>query len=371
VISRLVRLAVPDAVAIVVIVSASVSLGAGPPAPTVHLRGTAYEFNNTKTLLGGATIRVAEYPKLKATVGRDGRYDLLVPDHARVTPYIVDRGYHTIYLQTFKTDGEDLANVNFQTPTEPIYRALAALLKVPLDSHGNLLSCAIVSTFSTRNVRDVSFERFTAYGAHGVAGATASATPSLPKPVYFNKDVVPDPAQATSSEDGGVVWTGVPSGVYKINALDPATRFAGFVATCRRGRVINANPPWGLYQLGLRNPARVTARWSRTRAGTTAASLMARKLPAGAAIRVSCTGRGCPFVSRTFRPHGSAFDVRGAIGRGQLRLTTGDRIEVTVSAHPFNGVVVRWVVARGHIPTPVWLCVPLGYTSPRPSCASG
>ena len=50
--------------------------------PTVHLRGTAYEFNNTKVLLSGATIRVAEFPKLRATVGRDGRYDLVVPDHA-------------------------------------------------------------------------------------------------------------------------------------------------------------------------------------------------------------------------------------------------------------------------------------------------
>ncbi len=69
---------------------------ANPRARTIHLRGTAYEFNNVHTVLSGATIRVAEFPKLRATVRRDGGYDLQVPDNARVTPYIVDPGYHTI-----------------------------------------------------------------------------------------------------------------------------------------------------------------------------------------------------------------------------------------------------------------------------------
>src|SRR4051794_37867913 len=54
----------------------------------VHLRGSAYEFNNTNVLLTGASIRVVEYPKLRARVGNDGTYSLAVPDRARVTPYI-------------------------------------------------------------------------------------------------------------------------------------------------------------------------------------------------------------------------------------------------------------------------------------------
>src|SRR5262245_51523213 len=117
-------------------------------ARSVHLRGTAYEFNNVHVLLGGATIRVAENPKLKAVVRPDGTYDLAVPDRSRITPYITARGHHTIYLQTLTTSGQDLANVNFQTPTEDVYRALVALLKVPVDAAGDLTSCAIVSTFN-------------------------------------------------------------------------------------------------------------------------------------------------------------------------------------------------------------------------------
>jgi hypothetical protein len=342
--------------------------GARVRVPTVHVSGTAYEFNHTQTLLGGATIRVAEFPKLRATVQRDGRYDLRVPDHARITPYIVDPGYHAIYLQTFTTNGENLINVNFQTPTEAVYRALAALLKVPLDSQGNLVKCAIVSTFNTRNVRDLSFAKFTAYGAHGVAGATATTAPALPKPVYFNANVIPDPAQPTSSKDGGVVWTNVPAGVYTITAHDPVTRFASFVATCRPGRVVNANPPWGLYQLALPNPARITAGWSVRRTRTRALFLRIHKLPAGSVVRLSCTGKGCPFGTRTFRPPPAVFGVRRVLGRRLLRLSAGDALDVTVTAHKFNGLVVRWTAASGHAPTRTTLCIPLGYTAPRRHC---
>ena len=233
-------------------------------ARSVHIRGTAYEFNNAAVRLGGATVRVAERPRIRATVRRDGSYDLVVPDRANITPYITATGYHTIYLQTFRTAGEDLARVNFQTPRESIYRALAALLEVPLDENGELRQCGIVSTFNTRNVRDLSFGGFTRYGAHGVAGATAFATPALPPPVYFNEDVIPDPLQQLSSIDGGVIWTRVPNGVFRITARHPATRFASFVATCKPGRVVNANPPWGLHELGKRNTARVSVTWSGT-----------------------------------------------------------------------------------------------------------
>jgi len=200
--------------------------------------------------LAGATVRVAERPRLKAKVRANGSYRLAVPGRARVTPYVDAPGYHRIYLQTFTTAGRDLRRVNFQVPTDATYDALAALLKVPLDSAGDPRECAIVSTFSVRAVRTLSFGGFVRYGAHGVAGATASATPRLRSPFYFNEQVIPDPAQRRSSKDGGVIWTGVPAGRYVVRAHHPRTRFARFVATCKRGRIVNANPPWGLYELG-------------------------------------------------------------------------------------------------------------------------
>jgi hypothetical protein len=219
-------------------------------ARTVTLTGTAYEFNNTAVRLGGATIRIAERPRLRATVAANGSYRLRVPARGRVTPYIVAAGYHTIYLQTFTIAGRDLRRVNFQTPTDAVYDALGNLLAVPRAPDGELRQCAIVSTFSTSAVRNLDFDAFTAFGAHGVAGATATSTPALPSPTYFNDQVIPDPAQTSSSIDGGVIWTRVPSGVYRIRAHHPQRGFASFVATCRPGRVVNANPPWGLYEQG-------------------------------------------------------------------------------------------------------------------------
>lgn len=346
-----------------------VATGARAEAKQVHIRGTAYEFNNTGLRLGGATIRVAEHPRLRAITKPDGTYDLVVPDHTKVTPYIRAAGHHSIYLQTFQTAGEDLARVNFQTPTEEIYRALAALLAVPLDPDGELRDCGIVSTFSTRNVRDLSFGGFIGYGAHGVAGASAFAQPALPAPIYFNEDVIPDPAQRRSSIDGGVIWTRVPTGVYRIRARHPSTRFASFLATCAPGRVVNANPPWGLHELGKHNPATVSTRWTVRGARVQLRRLRVAHLPSGAVVRVRCSGPGCPFRQRTAtKPKGKRLDLLDALGPAARTLRVEQTVEVRVSAHAYDGKLVRWRLRSGREPRAVTRCVPLGNTKPRRRC---
>lgn len=216
--------------------------------PPIHVRGTAYTFDN-QIPIAGAMVRVAELPGLSAKSGPDGGYDLLVPDGTRFTPYADSAGHHRIYLQTYVSQGKDLERVNFQMPSDAAYNALALILSAPRDANNELVNCAVVSTFSTVNVRDVSFADFVAYGAHGVAGATASASPPLPNPVYFNASVIPDASRTVSSVDGGVVWPVVPAGVYRFTAQHPSTRFAPFRVTCEPGRVVNANPPQGFYEL--------------------------------------------------------------------------------------------------------------------------
>lgn len=217
-------------------------------AGKVHITGTAYAFDNQMPI-AGATIRVAELRGAKATTAADGTYDLVVPDGARVTPFIEAANFHGIYLQTFVTTGTGIQRVNFQVPSIGIYHALAALLGVQLNADDNPSRCVVVSTFSTVKVRDLSFDDFVAYGAHGVAGATAGASPSLLDPIYFNSSVIPDVSLTESSVDGGVIWLNIPGGVYRFTADHPTARFSSFVATCRAGRLVNANPPQGLYQL--------------------------------------------------------------------------------------------------------------------------
>ena len=234
------------------------------------ISGRAYAFNHSETGLAGATIRVRELPGLSAVADVNGDYALRVPDEADVTPYIEPPpGYHQIDLQTFHTRGAAIENANFQVPADAEYNALAALLEVPLGSDGRPQQCVIVTTASARNVRGVDFETFRARTPHGVAGATASATPALPAPVYFNDDVIPDRSRTATSGDGGIIWTGVPAGAYRVvtrhastnapqqrrGSATPPTHFASFLATCEPGRIVNANPPWGAYELtGGENP---------------------------------------------------------------------------------------------------------------------
>ena len=216
--------------------------------PPIHVRGTVYTFDD-QTAIAGAAVKVAELPGLSAQTGPDGGYDLVVPDGTKFTPYADSAGHHRIYLQTYVSQGKDLERVNFQMPSDAAFNLLALILSAPRNANNELVNCAVVSTFSTTNVRDVSFNDFVAYGAHGVAGATASASPALPNPVYFNESVVPDASRTVSSVDGGVVWPVVPAGVYRFTAQHPSTRFAPFRATCEPGRVVNANPPQGFYEL--------------------------------------------------------------------------------------------------------------------------
>jgi hypothetical protein len=230
------------------VLGASAAAASAQARKTVHLRGTAYTFDDQRPI-AGATIRIAELPGRSATSGPDGTYDLAVPDGTRITPYADAPGHHRIHLQTLVTTGRDLERVNVQIPTEGIYRALAALLGVALDADGELTRCAIVSTFANAAVRELSFADFVAFGAHGVAGATARTFPRLPSPVYFNESVIPDRSRTESSIDGGVIWPEVPAGRYLVAGDHPTERFARFQATCRPGRIVNANPPQGLYQL--------------------------------------------------------------------------------------------------------------------------
>ncbi|MCB0865568.1 MAG: hypothetical protein KDB58_07650 [Solirubrobacterales bacterium] len=216
----------------------------------VTISGKAYVFNHMDTPIPGATIRVRELPDVTATTDANGDYVLTVPDDTTVTPYIdPPAGYNEIDLQTFHTRGENLVNANFQTPADAEFLGLKLLLGVPAGPDGRPTDCAIVTTASARNVRDVDYQTFWDRTPHGVPGATSIEFPEIPGPIYFNEHVIPDATKTETSEDGGIVWTEVPAGTYRIVTRSETTRFASFLATCEPGRIVNANPPWGAYEL--------------------------------------------------------------------------------------------------------------------------
>ena len=223
---------------------------------TVTISGNVYAFFGIDDVIPGSVIKVDEYPALSADVGPDGTYAIAVPDDANVTPYIsTPVGYRDTYLQTFHTAGEDLIHVNFQVTMDGHYLAFSAILGVPLDDNKVIKDCVIVSTFSITAARDATtFDPgFKNVYPHGLANSTATIDPAgqgnTKGPVYFSEAVIPTVAQTSSSVDGGVLWTEVPPGWYKLTPSNPASNLAPFTAHCENGRLINASPPWGFYEL--------------------------------------------------------------------------------------------------------------------------
>lgn len=219
-----------------------------PPSgtDTVHIRGVAYQFlENGKVRLEGAEIKVAEYPNISVIAGKDGNYDLEVPDQATVTPYIIMPGYHTVYLQTFTTNGRNIENVHFETPTNWQFRLFEIFLLTHLTDHG----CAILTTVSKKELQGLPFEEMLKYKTYGIPGVVVHTVPTpIHKPIYFGEHTIPEFWLTSTTIDGGVVWPLEDDGVYVLSGTLEGTTFEPFVATCKEGRLINASVPHGIYQ---------------------------------------------------------------------------------------------------------------------------
>jgi hypothetical protein len=164
--------------------------------------------------------------------------------------------YSKTYLQTFHTSGADIEKAHFQLPRDWHYDAFSALLEIPRDKDGVVEDCVVVSTFSIHEARDATeFDPgFKDVYPHGLAGATATITPAAPGakgPIFFNEPplIIPNVDLTESTVDGGVLFTEIPPGYHWLQATHATERIAPFMAHCENGRVINASPPWGFYQL--------------------------------------------------------------------------------------------------------------------------
>jgi hypothetical protein len=115
--------------------------------------------------------------------------------------------------------------------------------------------------------------------------------------------------------------------------------------------------------------ATVSARWSVSGTEIRLRRLRLANLPAGAVVRIRCTGRRCPFKRRIFaKLQGARVDLLAALGRPAPRLSTGQTLTVLVTAHGYDGKLVRWRLRGARRPKAVIRCVPLGDTRPRPRC---
>ena len=313
---------------------------------TVTISGNAYAFFGIDDTIPGSVVKVDEFPDLSADVAPDGTYSIAVPDDANVTPYIVTPpGYHDTYLQTFHTAGQDLIHVNFQVTKDLHYLGFAAILGVPLDANKVIKDCVIVSTFSITAARDAAtFDPgFKNVYPHGLEGSTATIDPvagNTKGAIYFSAAVLPTPAQTSSSVDGGVLWTEVPPGWYKLTPSNPTSNLAPFTAHCENGRLINASPPWGFYQLHdgeAPNPAVLSSEPPAIVPDTTVSATAAKK--------ASVTRKG---KSRTIKLNLSASEAvkaKMSAKRGKKTLGKTGTLSLASGKHTLKITVAKGVPA--------------------------
>ncbi|MFC0597633.1 hypothetical protein [Streptomyces palmae] len=212
---------------------------------SVILGGVAYSFTTGKPI-PHARIAVEE---TGAAVESDdnGRWSLDVPVGSDATVHITKLGWYPMYTQTFRNVQQDIPDVFLQTPDLATTAGLWALVAVQTGKDPFSGGCVIVSTVVDKRAVGMSFEELMGFAPHGVPGATASASPALRGPLYFNDSVLPDISLSQTSTDGGVMWTNVPTGTYTFHAAHPTEKFAPFTATCKDHRFINASPAHGLH----------------------------------------------------------------------------------------------------------------------------
>lgn len=75
---------------------------------------------------------------------------------------------------------------------------------------------------------------------------------------------------------------------------------------------------------------KIHARWTMTHRGTTVKRLLLEQVPAGAKVRVSCSGSGCPFKSKKAKASKGRADLTRLFGEHKLH--PGDLIKLRIEA---------------------------------------
>jgi hypothetical protein len=106
--------------------------------------------------------------------------------------------------------------------------------------------------------------------------------------------------------------------------------------------------------------------WTVSAKGTKVLQLAVRELPAGAAVQLRCTGKGCPFHSKRAKVKGSTANAT-PLFRNRL-LKPGAVVEVRVTAPNRIGKVLRYTIRKGKLPRTRQLCLAPGASTPRKNC---
>ncbi|MGH3117085.1 MAG: hypothetical protein ACRDQ2_08225 [Gaiellales bacterium] len=101
-----------------------------------------------------------------------------------------------------------------------------------------------------------------------------------------------------------------------------------------------------------------------SRANTVFTEVIIRRARAGSTVRMTCTGRGCKFKSRTRRVRRDRRKLTLSNPLRGARLRPGARFEVRVTLPGTIGLIQRYTVRRGKRPARSDLCLGPGARRP-------
>ncbi len=216
-----------------------------PLGKTVTIRGNMFIFGPPGGRIKNAKITVLEYPQISASTDEKGAFEIKdIPACTEATLFLQHDAVTHVQTKTFFVENENIEQVSFQTPTDSVFKFLAALVKVKIDNN----ACQIASTV-TRKGASV----YTSDLTHGEPDATVAIEPPLPEkygPIYFQyvdrSVVLPDRKLKKTTVDGGVLFVNVPPGEYVMRAHKKGVEFTPVKIKCAAGKFINASPPHGL-----------------------------------------------------------------------------------------------------------------------------
>jgi hypothetical protein len=214
------------------------------PAATVSGQTFVFGPNGHGLSLAGATIAVAESPKVTTTVAADGTFTISAPSGGPASFSLTQDGFFPNQSATLDITTDGIPMLGFQVPTNDTVDSLSAIVQVT----PNPKQCQITTTVSRAGTAP--------YGGDGlgVDGATVSIDPPVPAksgPIYFAYGSIPFPDRTltATSIDGGVAFTNVPVGEYTLSAKKDGVTFSTVDIRCRPGVLVNAAPPHGIQQL--------------------------------------------------------------------------------------------------------------------------
>ena len=189
----------------------------------------------------GATVTVVERPDISVVTGADAHFKIDGLDEGSELTLLVEHpDLYPSRSSTITLGPKGATAFSLQVVPKNLFKAIEALVPEPVEMDGN---CAIASTVA--RFGGSLYVRL----RQGMPGVEVSLDPAVPAksgPLYFNEDVIPDPAQPSTSIDGGILFYNVPEGDYTLSASRNGSVFNTVRFECEAGLVINGGPPIGL-----------------------------------------------------------------------------------------------------------------------------